>query len=608
MALAIKKELSTQILVAGGGFAGVASAIAAARNGAKVILCQNRPILGGNASSEIRMHIGGADAEGARGKEFETEVREGGIIEEIRLECAVRNPQSSPSMQDLILYEKCLAEPNLTLLLNTEIVGVSIKKNQITSVFASRPNTEDEFEITASIFIDCTGDGRMGAEAGAEFMRGREGVSDFNESRANQQHDNMTMGNSLLFMTHDMGRPMSFTPPKWAKQFTEEDLKLRNHCMWEYGYWWIEYGGIIDTIKDGEEIRNELIAVLMGIWDHIKNSGNHPESANWALEWFGFLPGKRESRRFVGHHILTQNDLEQAAVFTDAIAYGGWSMDTHPPQGIYAKEDKPCDQPYTEYIYSIPLSSCVSRNIKNLMFAGRNISATHIAFASTRVMATCALIGQGVGTAAAIAIHNNTTSSCLINNPKLIFDIQQLLLQQGVYLPGVKLKDNNLAKIAKINASSEKTDGLAINIIDGQTRSVHGKMGVQPELTEIGTHRWMSQCNDNTPWIELEWQKPVDISKIVLVLDTGMHRPLMMTHVNALKKRTLWQAQPETLRDFDILSFGGKKYESVLTVRNNYQRQLEFSVNLKNISRLCLEVFKTNGSDSARLFEIRCYG
>ena len=167
-------EISCDVLVAGGGPAGVPCALAAARNGAKVILCQDRSVLGGNASSEVRMHIVGADASGSRGIELETEAREGGIIEEIRLDTAVRNPQRSASMLDLILYEKCRAEENLTLMLNTTIVGVTKEGSRITCAEAHRQSTEDRFLISAEVFVDCTGDGRLGVEAGASFRMGRE--------------------------------------------------------------------------------------------------------------------------------------------------------------------------------------------------------------------------------------------------------------------------------------------------------------------------------------------------------------------------------------------------------------------------------------------------
>lgn len=363
------------------------------------------------------MHVSGSSP---RGKELETEARESGIIEEIMLECAIRNPQRSASMFDLILYETCLNEPLLTVMLNTSVVGVRKEGNRIAAVYANRESTEDFFEITADLFADCTGDGRLGYEAGASFTTGREAAGEYGESAATALSDSYRLGSSLLFTARDEGRPMPFVKPAWARTFTEDDFRFRGHRAWEYGYWWIEFGGMMDTIKDNETIRDELLAILMGVWDHIKNSGNHPESLNWALDWFGFLPGKRESRRFIGKHVLTQNDLEQAVDFGDVIAYSGWSTDTHPPSGIDVKEEKPCSQPYTPYMYGIPLRSLVSANVDNLMFAGRNMSATHIAFSSTRVMATCAVAGEGLGTFAAIALKSGTPVADAWCNKQLI--------------------------------------------------------------------------------------------------------------------------------------------------------------------------------------------
>lgn len=589
--------------------AGVAAAIAAARNGAQVILCHDRPVLGGNASSEIRMHVLGADGHGFRGEALATEVREGGLIEEIRLECAVRNPQFSACVFDLLLYEKCRAEPNLTLLLNATLTGVAMEGTRIRKALVSRESTEDAFEIEADVFMDCTGDGRLGAEAGARFMEGREASSEFGESRALPVHDNKRLGSSLLFTARDMGAPMPFIAPPWARRFDETALRLRSHNgSWEYGYWWIEFGGLLDTIKDNEKIRDELLAILLGVWDHIKNSGAHPESANWALDWFGFLPGKRESRRFIGAHILTQNDLEKAVDFKDVIAYGGWSLDTHPPEGIDATEEHPCSQPYTEYVYGIPLGSCVARDIDNLLFAGRNISATHIAFSSTRVMATCAVIGEGVGVFAAAVAEKGMTPRDGLNNTEMVQLTQQRLLSGGAFLPGVKLNDDDLARSAQVSASTQQAGGEAAHVLDGETRSVHGRWGVPPGKTQPGTHRWMSLPGDQRPWLELLWDKPVKVGRIVLVFDTGMHRPLTLTHSLGARNRMLWGPQPETIRDFRLLTAHQTGYDEILSVKGNYQRQREFILDKEcEVTALRFQVDALNGLDHARLFEIRCY-
>ncbi|MGI2293517.1 FAD-dependent oxidoreductase [Paenibacillus sp. GXUN7292] len=597
------KILDTDVLIAGGGMTGVAAALAAARNGASVILCQDRSVLGGNASSEIRMNISGAST---IGKKLEAERRESGIIEEIMLECAVRNPQRSASMLDLILYEKCRAEPNLTLLLNTAVVGADVEDSRIRAVHAVRESTEDRFTIHAAIYADCTGDGRLGFEAGAAFTTGREAAHEFNESGANLNRDAYRLGSSLLFTSKDMGRPMPFIPPPWARKFTEEDLQFRDHNTWEFGYWWVEFGGTLDTIKNNEYIRDELLAIMLGVWDHIKNSGHHPDSANWALDWFGFLPGKRESRRFIGEHVLTQNDIQQAVDFEDVIAYGGWSMDTHPPQGIDAKDEEPCNQPFTPYLYSIPLRSMISRNIANLMFAGRNLSATHIAFSSTRVMATCAVMGEGLGTFAATAVKHKLPLERAYRESGVVKEAQQQLLRQGAFLPG-RMLEGNLAKLARISASSEQEQGRCSNVVDGHTRAVHGEKGVRPDLTTAGTHRWMSEPGDESPWLELEWAEPVTVSRITIVLDTGLHRLLMLCHLDVLQKHMQWgRPQAETLKEFRLIAHddGGRK--EIAHIKDNYERMIRLPAMLKNLKTLRLEVIATNGLDHARVVEIVC--
>lgn len=597
------KKWSTQILIAGGGPTGVAAAIAAARNGAHVILCQDRPVLGGNASSEIRMNISGSST---RGTELESERRESGIIEEIMLECSVRNPQRSASMLDLILYEKCRAEPNLTVMLNTTVVGANMEGSRIVSAKAVRESTEDHFEIHADLFLDCTGDGRLGFEAGAAYTTGREAAHEYNESGAILNRDAGRLGSSLLFTSRDMGRPMPFVAPVWARKFNEEDLKFRDHEAWEFGYWWVEFGGTLDTIKDNEHIRDELLAIMLGVWDHIKNSGNHPDSENWALDWFGFLPGKRESRRFIGQHVLNQNDIEQAIDFEDVIAYGGWSMDTHPPQGIDAKDENPCHQPYTPYLYSIPLRSMISKNISNLIFAGRNMSATHIAFSSIRVMATCAVMGEGAGTFAAITVKRKIPLEQSWSNQSIVKEAQQQLLRQGAFLPGLQL-ETNLARQATITASSEQARGKAINVIDGHTRSVHGEKGVRPDLTVAGTHRWMAEQGDDKPCIRLQWEEPVTLSNISIVLDTGLHRMLTLIHIDAYQARMQWgRAQAETLKEFKLIAQDEQGETEIAHVTNNYQRNVHLQVNLRNVKSIRLEVIATNGLDHGRVVEIVC--
>lgn len=539
--------------------AGVCCAISAARAGATVVLCQDRPVLGGNASSEIRMHIIGADWNRPH-LPLELEARESGIIEEIRLENAFRNSQRSASMFDLILYEKCLAESSLVLLLNTRVVSADVANGRISSAAALRGLTEEAFEIFAKVFVDCTGDGGLGVAAGAEFVHGREARSLFGESIAPEKADDKTLGSSLLFMARKHDKPMRFIPPPWARKFTAADF-VNRECVgpadnpgWEHGFWWLSWGGHLDTIRDNEIIRQELLAILLGIWDFIKNGGDHG-AENWALEWFGAIPGKRESRRFVGNHVLTENDLIASREFPDAISYGGWSMELQPPEGFDAKGVQPCQHHAMPYLYDIPLRCCVSRNVENLMFAGRNISASHVAFSSTRVMATCAVTGEGVGLAAALATQAKVSPAVFAEEKSRLVELRQRLVRQDAYVIGVTdLQADNLAAIARICASSEQVGGAASNVISGQNRCVIHSSGVPESRALVGTHRWMSDPAKGLPaWLEFQWLETQSIRRMELVFDSGLHRRLTLSMCDAIASKMIWgTGQPEMVKDFSL--------------------------------------------------------
>jgi hypothetical protein len=616
-------SIECDILVAGGGPAGVSCALAAARCGAKVILCQDRPVLGGNASSEVRMHIVGANGM-SEGIPLQCEAREGGIIEEIRLHQCVQNPQRSPSMMDLHLYDLCRTEPNLTLMLNTTVNDAVVTDKRIQSIKAVRLSTNDRFEITADVFVDCTGDGNLGYAAGAAYSMGREAATEYSETLATEQADNKTLGSTLLFQARRHPAPMPFTPPPWARKISAESLKHRPYgrpggdLNLEYGFWWLEWGGELDTIKDNEVIRDELLAALMGVWDFIKNH-SEVDADNWALEWCGFLPGKRESRRFIGLHCLCEGDLMDGSGFPDSIATGGWPIDTHPPGGIDAVEEQPCNQSPLPYLYDIPLRSCIARDFDNLMFAGRNISATHIAFASTRVMATCSAIGQGTGTAAAFAIQNGVEPSSLPNDSGAMQSIRQQLLRDDSLLLGCQNEDSrDLARQATVTASSEQVNGPASAVVDGWTRSLRslsknrgeGVIGAPPDRFPKATHRWMSNPTKGLPaWICFSWDDSITVGTIELIFDTGMHRLLTLSMADGYTDRMLWgKPQPETTRDYLIEAMVDGQWILAQHQQANYQRHRIHNLTTPvKTNSLRIQFMNTNGIDHARLFEARIY-
>lgn len=607
------QQIETEILVAGGGPAGVSAAIAAARSGAKVVLVQDRPVLGGNASSEIRMHIVGADGVlGERGRELSVEAREGGLIEEIRLDACISNPQLSPSVFDLILYDKCRREQNLSLYLNTTVSEVAMEGDRIRRVIAKRPSTEDVFEITAALYIDCTGDGSLGAAAGADFRQGREAASEFEETLAHSTADGKTLGSTLLFMAKRHAEPMPYTAPPWARKFTEEDLRFRPHARpgfesgLEYGYWWIEWGGELNTIRDNEIIRDELLAILLGVWDHIKNGGDHG-AENWALDWCGFVPGKRESRRFVGPVLLTEHDILGGSAWEDAIAYGGWPIDTHPPGGVDASDEQPCTQTRVPSLYDIPLRACFSKNVPNLLFAGRNISASHIAFASTRVMATCSVVGQGVGTAAAVCVREGIVPAVLAADAGLLHQLRQQLLADDCFLIGECNQDpSDLARTARLTASSSAEGFPPEGAISGVTRCVHGEGGVSPERVLPGVHRWMSGP-DLPASLTLAWPEPVCIASVQLVFDTGLHRLLTFSLAQGVNSRMHWgKGSPETVKDYCIDAQVNAQWQNLFSVTGNYQRlRRHFLEEPLTISALRITALATHGASASRIVEVR---
>ncbi len=448
------------VVVVGGGIAGTCCAIAAARNGARVALVHNRPMLGGNSSSEVKLYPENNSA-------HQPWIKEGGIHEEFHTEERVRNHQ--PYVEglmnchwDLVLYEWAIRERSLTLLLNTHMHRVHMaSRHRIRSIEAIQLGTEKTYELSAEIFVDCTGDGYLGYLAGAEFRWGREGRGEFNEPLAPEQPDDKVMGNTIFFRAWDIGRPVPFKRPDWAAEFpTERDLTARGHSFIEGGYWWIEVGAPYHPIHDNDKITHELLRQALGVWDHIKNKGDHG-AENYGLEFVGFWPYKREARRLRGDYILTQQHVQDPPELPDSVAYGCWGIDIHVQGGILNRHEPPYPPPRTNdnwdqlgtLVYPIPLRALYSRNVQNLMMAGRPISCTYIAFASSRVLSTGAIVGQAVGTAAALAVRHRVPPRTVAQ--RHIKECQQLLLRQDCHIPGVENEDpQDLARQATVTASS----------------------------------------------------------------------------------------------------------------------------------------------------------
>ena len=592
--------LETDFLVAGGGMSGVCAALAAARNGARVVLVQDRSLLGGNASSEVKMHIVGADCHGGKPGR-----RESGLIEELKLEDAARNPHRSYSQWDLLLYEKVKLEPNITLLLDADLVAAETVtladgRREIRSARIVRNLMEEEYTVRAKFFADCTGDGRLGAEAGADFHVGRESREDFGESLAQPVADNHTLGSSILLTGRRYDTPQHFASPSWSRRFKKSDFKHRPIHSFEYGYWWFEWGGQIDSIKDNETIRHELLRITLGVWDYIKNSGDYPEAANWALDWVGSIPAKRESRRFKGPHVLTQMDVQGGTVFADQVAYGGWAIDLHPPSGVDVPDQPPFTPFHVKNIYSIPLRCYHSRNVSNLFFAGRNISATHVAFASTRVMATCALGGQAIGTAAALWRASATSDIVALSTPENVSTLQQTLMRDDAYLLNLPANDSaDLARTAKITASSATEAGQPSLVVDGITRDLRADFGSWAGDT---VHHWESTALPAT--LSLALSAPAALREIHLTFDSGFQRELILTPSEFISVKTVRGPQPEIVQHYRVKIDGVVVFEETANYHRKRIHRLPAPVTGAKVE---IEVLATHGAPAARIFEVRLY-
>ena len=458
------------LCVVGGGIGGLLTAVAAARRGAKVALMHDRPVLGGNASSEIRMWICGA---GTRVRNLQ----ETGIMEEIALDNMARNPSRNWSLWDALLYEKARFEPNIDLILNCACSEAEMDGARIVSVTGFQSTTQRRHKVRARIFADCSGDSILAPLTGASFRVGREAKSETGEEFALPEADRRTMGSSLLIQARETDHPVAFTPPPWAYSFPDDEaLNHKPHeCLLKphTNFYWIELGGEADTIADAEELRDELLKIAFGVWDHMKNRGDHG-AENWELEWVGFLPGKRESRRYVGDYTLTQNDVENGGkAFEDVVAYGGWQIDNHLPGGFWMKsqggahlQKRRLTEPY-----AIPYRCLYSRDVENLMFAGRNLSATHIAFASARVMGTIGIMGQAVGTAAALAVEKGVAPRGIYEDKALLRELQKRLMDDDCFLPGLRREISPLARAATLTADY----GDASDLLNGVDRRIWGR-------------------------------------------------------------------------------------------------------------------------------------
>lgn len=552
-----RKEINCDICVVGGGIAGMCAAISAAREGSSVVLMHERPVLGGNASSEIRMWICGARGE---------DNKETGILEEIFLENAYRNPTKNFAIWDTVLYEIVKREKNITMLLNCTCMDAKTENGnfadgrniRIKEISGYQMTTQRFIDVKADLFIDCSGDSILAPLTGAEFRKGREAKEEYEEDIRLETADSMTMGMSCLIQGRETHREVEFIPPSFATDLSSDDFVGRDPDLYKptENFWYLELGGDRDGIGDTEEIRDELLSLAAGTWDYVKNKSK-TDVSKWDLDFLGFLPGKRESRRMMGEYVITQRDILSGRVFEDEIAYGGWPLDDHFPGGFFIRgaywSSFKVDAPY-----SIPYRALYSRNVENLLFAGRNISMTHAAMSSIRVMATCGLLGEAAGRAASIAAKYGLTPHGVYK--ERISELQESLMKGDCFLPSRKRQIGAGCLKASLNAPDLLRNG------EDRAHRIYG--------TTDETAQYLAKEGEE---IVYRFEKQT-VNEIHLVFSSDLKNRPLATRANERLDAPMHRLPDTLVKDFVIYGelLGVRK--ELLSVENNRKRCYHISV------------------------------
>ena len=415
-------------VVVGGGISGMCAAVAAARQGLKVALVNDRPVLGGNNSAEIRVHLGGTievgpyPALGRMQREFGHSKK--------------GNAQPAENYEDGKKQSWIETEPNVTLYASNRAVAVRKDGSKIDAVIIRNIETSEEILLEAPLFADCTGDGTVGYLAGADYRYGREGKAEFGESLAPDEPDNFVLGASVQWYSKETGKKCKFPVFDYGLNFS--DASVQKVTM---GEWTWETGMLHDMTTEFEYIRDYGMMVIYSNWSYLKNKlGMYPDRD---LDWVAYISGKRESRRLMGDYIYKQDDIEKAVFHEDATFATTWSIDLHFPDPeitpyFPGEEFKTRTVHNRIYPAAVPYRCLYSRNVDNLFMAGRDISVTHVALGTTRVMRTCGMSGEVVGLAASVCKVRKTIPR---NVYRYYFADLQKLMNKGAAVDG-PLPDN----------------------------------------------------------------------------------------------------------------------------------------------------------------------
>jgi len=477
-----------------------------------------------------------------------------------------------------VMYSIVKREKNITLLLNTACTEVTMDGSKITSARGYQSPSQTWYTVKAEYFADCSGDSILGVLSKAELRYGREARSEFSESIAPENADRKTMGMSCLIQARETDRPHDFIPPEWAYHYEkDEDVNFRDcELAGLQNFWWIEVGGSADALHDVDESRDELLKIAFGIWDYLKNSPAKRELyRNWILEWVGFLPGKRESYRFVGDYIVNQNDVAAGGNFPDIIAYGGWPMDDHHPDGFYYPGEPTIFHPAPSP-FGIPYRSLYSRNIANLFCAGRNISVTHSALSSTRVMATCGTLGQAIGTACALAVKNHCSPREV--GEKFISQLQNDLMRDDAWLPGKRYTPPALTLEASVTCE--------------------GLRGGLNRVTDQADESWHAKAGDSAVYT---WDKEVHIGECRLVFDSDLDRKEKNIVVLQTADVPLCTTPTTLVKRFKLEAKQQGLWQEIGTFDNPGQRLVKIPMDVC-CTEMRLTILETFGNGSVKIF------
>lgn len=490
-------------VVVGAGPGGVPAAIAAARHGLKTALITGRPAVGGNASREGTIGLDGA---GSRHIGY----HETGIANEIKRIREYKNCTWQEAMELLIANEK-----NITVFCNELCIDADTENGKIKSVKTINAITLEKSVFKGKIFADCSGDAWLGYYAGAAYRIGREANWQYNEKFAPEAPDTLTMSGCICaqpdpekrkfrgYRAENTDKPVAFKAPDWAVKLPEGD-ELHRTPMGDAidSPWWVENSNDFDDLWDDEFCRDQLVRIAVGYFDWVKNFWSGSEKcANYKLTGIALHNSKRENRRLIGDYVLNQNDFNGKTDFEDAVTYCGWSIDLHHPKGLFSGKEGPFYSNQNVPLTPIPFRCLYSKNIKNLLMAGRCASVSHVALGSARVENTIATEGQVIGTAAAVCLENKITPRELYKTRMQQF--RQLLLKDDATVLGLKNEDeNDLARTAAVSASSV-SDCETVSLMPGTydewlPLNVPRICGPRAEFTKYGADYYKVELKNKT--------------------------------------------------------------------------------------------------------------